>query len=275
MAVVLEVARRITVMDRGAIIAEGTPEEIETGSRSSAGVFGNVMLRLERINCFYGAVHVLKDVSLRVESGEIVGLLGRNGAGKTTTLKTILGLVKPRSGRIELDGSELTRLRAHDIPAAGHRVCAPGSGAVPPTQRGGELAYGPAGKGQRPQDARSCSEPLSRTDRAAAPASRDPERGEQQMLATARALCLEPKLLLLDEPSEGLMPSVVETLLETIVGLKEHGVSALLVEQKVEAALKVADRITFLENGAFQREATPEELSADPKLLHRYVGVRR
>ena len=233
------------------------------------------MLRLERINCFYGAVHVLKDVSLRVESGEIVGLLGRNGAGKTTTLKTILGLVKPRSGRIELDGSELTRLRAHDIPRLG-------------------IAYVPQGRGLFPQLSVEENLRMGLLVRDSGPKTLDrvlslfpvlTERlrqragtlsgGEQQMLATARALCLEPKLLLLDEPSEGLMPSVVETLLETIVGLKEHGVSALLVEQKVEAALKVADRITFLENGAFQREATPEELSADPKLFHRYVGVRR
>ena len=97
----------------------------------------------------------------------------------------------------------------------------------------------------------------------------------QQMLATARALCLGPKLLLLDEPSEGLMPSLVDTLLDTIEGLKAHGVAVLLVEQKVEAALKVSDRIAFLENGALRHEATPEELTADPEPLHRYVGVRR
>ena len=233
------------------------------------------MLRLERINCFYGAVQVLKDVSLRVEPGEIVGLLGRNGAGKTTTLKTILGLVKPRSGRIELDGSELTRLRAHEIPRLG-------------------IAYVPQGRGLFPQLSVEQNLRMGMLVRNSGPETLDrvlglfpvlTERlrqsagtlsgGEQQMLATARALCLEPKVLLLDEPSEGLMPSVVETLLETVVGLKAHGVSVLLVEQKVEAALKVANRIAFLENGAVQHEATPEELSADPEPLHRYVGVRR
>ena len=99
--------------------------------------------------------------------------------------------------------------------------------------------------------------------------------GEQQMLATARALCLEPRLILLDEPSEGLMPSLVDTLLETLAALKANGVAVLLVEQKVEAALRVADRVVFLENGALCHEATPEALAADPEPLYRYVGVRR
>ena len=95
------------------------------------------------------------------------------------------------------------------------------------------------------------------------------------MLAMARALCLEPKLLLLDEPSEGLMPTLVEKLLDSIVELKIYGVAVLLVEQKIEAALKVADRITFLENGAVRGEATPDDLAINPEPLHRYVGVRR
>jgi branched-chain amino acid transport system ATP-binding protein len=99
--------------------------------------------------------------------------------------------------------------------------------------------------------------------------------GQQQMLAMARALCLEPKLLLLDEPSEGLMPRLVEKLLNSIVELKVHGVAVLLVEQKIEAALKVADRITFLENGSVRGEATPDDLAFNPQPLLRYVGVRR
>ena len=99
--------------------------------------------------------------------------------------------------------------------------------------------------------------------------------GEQQMLATARALCLKPQLLLLDEPSEGLMPTVVATLLETVASLKEHGVGVLLVEQKVEAALQIADRIVFIENGSVAGEATPAELESDPEPLNKFVGVRR
>ena len=99
--------------------------------------------------------------------------------------------------------------------------------------------------------------------------------GEQQMLATARALCLEPKLLLLDEPSEGLMPSVVNAMLEMVAGLRASGVAVLLVEQKVDAALKVADRIVFMENGSIREETTPAALAADPEPLQRYVGVHR
>jgi branched-chain amino acid transport system ATP-binding protein len=233
------------------------------------------MLQLKRIDCYYGGVRVLKEVSLELAPGEILGLLGRNGAGKTTMLRTIMGLVKPRSGSIEFDGSELTRLPPHDIPRLG-------------------IAYVP--QGRRLFAGLSVEENLrmgllvrdSGPDRLAwvlglfpALTERLGQRagtlsgGEQQMLAMARALCLGPKLLLLDEPSEGLMPSLVDTLLDTIEGLKAHGVAVLLVEQKVEAALKVADRIAFLENGALRHEATPQALSADPEPLHRYVGVRR
>ncbi len=99
--------------------------------------------------------------------------------------------------------------------------------------------------------------------------------GEQQMLAMARALCIEPKVLLLDEPSEGLMPRIVQLLLDTVTRLKSQGVAVLLVEQKVEAALEVADRVAFIENGAIKHLSTPAALAADPEPLHRYVGVRR
>lgn len=233
------------------------------------------MLKLERIDCYYGGVQVLKGVSLQLGPGEILGLLGRNGAGKTTTLKTIMGLVRPRSGSIAFDGNELTRLAPHDIPRLG-------------------IAYVP--QGRRLFAGLSVEENLrmgllvrdSGPDTLAwvlglfpALAERLRQRagtlsgGEQQMLATARALCLGPKLLLLDEPSEGLMPGLVDTLLDTIEGLKARGVAVLLVEQKVEAALRVADRIAFLENGVLRHEATPQELRADPEPLHRYLGVRR
>lgn len=233
------------------------------------------MLQLNDINCFYGAVQVLRDVSFGVGEGEIVGLLGRNGAGKTTTLRTIMGQIKPRSGTITLGQSELTQMSPHDVPKLG-------------------VAYVPQGRrlfsGMSVEEnlrmgllARESGEETLEWVLSLFPVLTERMRqragtlsgGEQQMLATARALCLKPQLLLLDEPSEGLMPTVVTTLLETVAGLKEHGVGVLLVEQKVEAALKIADRIVFIENGSVVSEATPAELDIDPEPLNRYVGIRR
>ncbi len=233
------------------------------------------MLRLERIDCYYGGVQVLKDVSLDVAPGEILGLLGRNGAGKTTMLRTIMGQIRPRSGRIEFDGRELTALDPHMIPRHGIAYVPQGRRLFAQLSVEENLRMGLLAGGGGPDT-------LGRvlglfpvlTERLRQRAG-TLSGGEQQMLATARALCLGPKLLLLDEPSEGLMPSLVAKLMDTIGGLKAHGVAVLLVEQKVEAALKVADRIAFLENGSVRHQATPRELTADPEPLHRFVGVRR
>ena len=233
------------------------------------------MLRLENVDCHYGAVRVLKGVSLGVGAGEIVALLGRNGAGKTTVLRAVMGQIRPRAGRIEMDGDELTALAPHDVAGLGIAYVPQGRRlfvglSVEENLRMGLLAR------------RSGEDTLDRVlDLFPVLTERLRQRagtlsgGEQQMLATARALCLDPRLLLLDEPSEGLMPTVVATLLDTVAGLKDRGVGVLLVEQKVEAALQVADRVVFIENGAVAGEATPEELDADPRPLHRYVGVRR
>ena len=232
------------------------------------------MLKLEEVDSYYGGVRVLTGVSLEIAAGEIVALLGRNGAGKTTTLKSIMGLVKPRAGSIVLDGDDLTQISPHNVPKLG-------------------VAYVPQGRGLFP---RLSVEENLRMGMLVRNSSRDTydwalslfpvltERlrqragtlsgGEQQMLATARALCLGPKILLLDEPSEGLMPRVINQLMEAVSGLKARGMSVLLVEQKIEAALKVADRIVFLEHGVIRHEALPEELEADHEPLHRYLGVR-
>ena len=233
------------------------------------------MLQLDNINCYYGAVQVLKDVSFGVAAGEIVGLLGRNGAGKTTTLRTIIGQIKPRYGSVKLNDSELTSLPPHEIPKLGiahvpqgRRLFAGMS--VEENLRMGLLARD---SGQDTLDWVLSLFPIL-TERMRQRAG-TLSGGEQQMLATARALCLKPELLLLDEPSEGLMPSVIATLLDTVAGLKAHGVGVLLVEQKVEAVLQIADRIVFIENGSVASESTPANLESDPEPLHRYVGVRR
>ena len=231
------------------------------------------MLRLDEVDCHYGAVQALRAVSLAVAPGEILGLLGRNGAGKTTTLKAVMGLVEVRAGSIALDGREISRLAAHEVPGLGVAYVPQGRGlfsglSVEDNLRMGLLA---GGRGGETRERVLDLFPIlrERLEQRAGTLS----GGEQQMLATARALCLEPRLLLLDEPSEGLMPSVVNAMLDIVAGLKKSGVAVLLVEQKVDAALKICDRVAFIENGAVREETTPVRLADDPAPLARYVGV--
>jgi branched-chain amino acid transport system ATP-binding protein len=233
------------------------------------------MLTVDAIDCYYGDVRVLQEVSLTLAPGEIVGLLGRNGAGKTTTLRAIMGLVRPRAGGVRLDGAELTRLRPHDIPKLGIAYVPQGRRLFPFLTVAENLRMGllVRGGGAETLDSVLGLFPVLRErlrQRAGTLSG-----GEQQMLATARALCAQPRLLLLDEPTEGLMPALVQRLLETIRGLKARGVGVLLVEQRIEAALRVVDRVVLLETGRVRHEATPAELASNPEVLLRYVGVRR
>jgi branched-chain amino acid transport system ATP-binding protein len=233
------------------------------------------MLEVQGIDCFYGRVQVLRGLSLAVAAGEVLCLLGRNGAGKTTALKAIMGLVRPRSGRILLDGIDLAALPAHEVPKRG-------------------VAYVP--QGRRLFAELTVRENLeigvmTRNSGAAAlervlqlfPALRDRLRqragtlsgGEQQMLAMARALCIEPRVMLLDEPTEGLMPSMIAKIRDSVRELRAGGVATILVEQRVDAVLPVADRVAFLETGRLRAVLDVDELRGDPSLLHRYVGVGR
>jgi branched-chain amino acid transport system ATP-binding protein len=233
------------------------------------------MLTLSGIDCDYGEVRVLHGVSLAVAPGEIVGLLGRNGAGKTTTLRAIMGSVRPRAGSIRLDEIELTALRPHEIPKRGVAYVPQGRRLFPSLTVAENLRMGLLVRGG---DAGTLEEVL-----ALFPVLRERLRqragtlsgGEQQMLATARALCARPRVLLLDEPTEGLMPALVQRLLETIRALKARAVGVLLVEQRIDAALKVVDRVILMETGRVRHEATPAALASNPEVLLRYVGVRR
>jgi branched-chain amino acid transport system ATP-binding protein len=232
-------------------------------------------LRLDRVNCYYGGVHVLRDVSLRLAAGEVLGFLGRNGAGKSTTLRAIMGLVRARSGSITLDAAELARLPPDEIPRRGIAYVPQGRRLFPDLTVAENLRMGLLVRG----GAEETLEPVLDLF----PVLRERLRqragtlsgGEQQMLATARALCARPTLLLMDEPTEGLMPMLVDRLLGTVTALRARGVGVLLVEQKVDAVLRVADRVAVIEHGRIVREATPAELSAEPEVLLRHVGVRR
>lgn len=232
-------------------------------------------LRVEHVHCAWGPVPVLRDVSLTVEAGQVVGLLGRNGAGKTTTLRVIMGLVRPLSGRVTLGGVELTRLPPHAVPRRGLAWVPQGRRLFPHLTVAENLRMGLLVRGAGRQTLEGVLElfPVLR-DRLGQRAG-TLSGGEQQMLATARALCARPAFLLMDEPTEGLMPALVERVLDTVVTLRRQGVGVLLVEQKVDAVLRVADRVVLMEGGRVVHEDTPEVLAAQPELLFRHVGVRR
>jgi branched-chain amino acid transport system ATP-binding protein len=234
------------------------------------------MLRVDDVDAFYGLSHVLRGVSLQVGAGEAVALLGRNGAGKTTTLKTVMGVVRARRGRITWQGEDITTLPPY-------RIVQSGIGYVPEERRifpnltvlenlkmarltidGGRrmdayldrvLALFPPLKARLGNKGRNLS------------------GGEQQMLTMARSLGTEPKLLLIDEPTEGLMPAFVETIGETIVAIQRQGVAVLLVEQNTRLALGATQRVYFLEKGAIRHEGRSADLQQDHALRQRYLGV--
>ncbi len=231
------------------------------------------MLEVEDIDGAYAEVQVLRGVSLRVRPGEVLCLLGRNGAGKTTTLRAIMGLVRPRRGRISLDGVVLSQLPAHEVPRHGIGYVPQGRHLFSELTVAENLEIGLMARDKGPSTREKVLQlfPILR-DRLQQRAE-TLSGGEQQMLAIARALCLEPSILLLDEPTEGLMPSMITHIFDTVRTLRDVGVGILLVEQRVEAVLAIATRVSFIENGVSRETLTPAELRADRSPLLRYVGV--
>jgi branched-chain amino acid transport system ATP-binding protein len=211
------------------------------------------------------------DLSLR--EGEVLCLLGRNGAGKTTTLKAIMGLMRARAGSIRLGDTELTRLPAHEVPKAGIAYVPQGRRLFAEMTVAENIEIGLNARGKGASVRERVLDLFPRLRERLKQRSGTLSGGEQQMLAMARALCLEPKVLLLDEPTEGLMPSMIAKIRETVAGLSAMGVSTVLVEQRVDAVLPVANRIAFIENGRNRETVSVEALRADPSAVNRYVGV--
>ena len=232
------------------------------------------MLSVESVTSGYGSTTVLRDFSLAVSGGEILCLLGRNGAGKTTALKTVMGLVRPSAGRIVVDGADISALPAEAAPRHGIGYVPQGRRLFAELTVAENLQIGlMAGRGDT----------AGRRDKALAlfPALRERldqrsgtlSGGEQQMLAIARALCLEPRVILLDEPTEGLMPAMIARIREVVNELRSQGVAVVLVEQRVDAVLQIADRVLFVENGRSRDEVSAAALREDSDLLRRFVGV--
>ncbi len=234
-----------------------------------------VLLALENVNVFYGAIHALRDVSLTVRAGEVVTLLGANGAGKSTTLRAITGLLAPTSGRITFDGTDITGSAAHKLVARGVSMAPEGRGVFANLTVLENLemgAYLTKDKAVIKRDLERGFVLFPRLKERIKQRAGTLSGGEQQMLAIARALMSHPKLLLLDEPSLGLAPIVCQTIFNTIDGIKAEGTTVLLVEQNANAALKHSDRGYVLETGAVIFEGTAAEMASDPRVREAYLG---
>ena len=230
-----------------------------------------MILEVRRVDAFYGLGHILHGLSLEVGEGEVVALLGRNGAGKTTTLRCITGLTPPRKGEIRYKGRDIAGTEPH-------RVSQMGIALVPETrgifsylscQENLAIARRPASRWQMD----TVLERFPRLKERLGHKGRELSGGEQQMLAIARALLTGPELLLLDEPSQGLAPLVVNAVMDTIRSLKAERVSMLLVEQNAEMALRLADRVYVIDHGTVVFEGTPDALRADRQVTSTYLGV--
>jgi branched-chain amino acid transport system ATP-binding protein len=234
------------------------------------------MLDLEDLHVRYGNVRALQGVSLTVAQGELVALIGSNGAGKTTVLRTVSGLLRASQGRIAFEGADITRAPTDRIVALGISHCPEGRRIFGGLSVGENLRLGAVAQRDKQAAAADLDMVLTlfpllrqRLDQAGGTLS----GGEQQMLAIARALMSRPRLLLLDEPSLGLAPLMVERIFDTIAALKRQGRTILLVEQNVHHALDIADRAYVLETGRITLDGPAEVLRRDPKVEQSYLGV--
>jgi branched-chain amino acid transport system ATP-binding protein len=230
------------------------------------------LLEVNGLNAYYGDSHILFDVSLRVEQNEVVGLLGRNGAGKSTTLKSLMGVVTPRAGSVKFDGVEIAGRKSHAIAVAGMQLVHEDrrifgsldveenlvlAGLTAPNKWPLERIY----------------EMFPRLAERRRSRGTDLSGGEQQMLAIARALVRDPKLILLDEPFEGLAPVIVRDLMAACRKLVEAGQTIVLVEQNLAATLALASRAYIINNGHIVHEGPAAEIKANPQVLQRHLGV--
>ena len=234
------------------------------------------MLEVENIHTYYGNIHALKGVSLTVDKGEIVTLIGGNGAGKSTTLRTITGIMKPLEGQVKLEGEDLAPFKAHEIVYKGIAMVPEGRRIFARLSVAENLEMGAYSRNNKPEIASDLDRVYSlfprlkeRRDQVAGTLS----GGEQQMLATGRALMARPRLLLMDEPSMGLAPVLVELIFDTIKRINEEGTTVLLVEQNALMALSIANRAYVLQTGEIVLHDKAENLQTNEMIQKAYLGM--
>ena len=230
------------------------------------------LLEVNGLNTYYGDSHILFNVSLNVERKEVVALLGRNGAGKSTTLKSLMGVVSPRAGSIVLDGAQIAGKKSHVIAQAGMQLVHEDRrifGSLNVEEN--IMLAGLSAPNRWPLERVYVMFPRLKERRTSR--GTDLSGGEQQMLAIARALVREPKILLLDEPFEGLAPIIVRDLLATCRKLAQAGQTILIVEQNISAAMTLADRVYVIRNGHIVEALTARAVREQPEVLHRHLGV--
>ena len=230
------------------------------------------LLEVNALNSYYGDSHILFDVSLRVERNEVVALLGRNGAGKSTTLKSLMGVVTPRTGSVKLDGIDLAGRKSHRIAQAGMQLVHEERRIFGSLNVEENLVIAGLTASERWPLGR-IYEMFPRLRERRTNRGTDLSGGEQQMLAIARALVRDPKILLLDEPFEGLAPIIVRDLMKVCRDLAAAGQTIVLVEQNLAATLALAQRVYIINNGHLVHEGPAEEIKARPEVLQRYLGV--
>ena len=233
------------------------------------------MLKVTDLNVFYGPIHALKGISLEVNDGEIVTLIGSNGAGKSTTLNTITGLVKAASGSIQLDGTEIANMAPHKIVQLGISLSPEGREVFPALTVEENLRLGAftrSSKGEIEANYQRAYDLFPRLKERIKQTAGTLSGGEQQMLAIGRALMCKPRLLLLDEPSLGLAPNLVELIFELIVRINKTGITILLIEQNANMALQIADQGFVLETGTITLSGEARQLRTNDAIRRAYLG---
>ena len=223
------------------------------------------LLAVEEIHTYYGEAHILQGVSLTVAEGEVVTLIGRNGAGKTTTLRSIMGIARPRQGRVRLRGDDVTALGTHEIARRGIAWIPEERRVLPNLTVLENLRLGMLGT----RGKNGGSDVLERIDHR----GRFLSGGEQQMLAIARGLVSRPSVMLVDEPTEGLAPLLVQNLTHILGAINRQGTTILLVEQTLEVAMALSHRLYVMDQGRIQFEGTPDTLRRDPTIQQRFLEI--
>jgi len=230
-------------------------------------------LEVQGLTAGYGPVTVLRGVDFFAGSGQITCLMGRNGVGKSTFLKALMGLIATREGTVSLDGRALDGLPAHEVPKHGLAYVPQGRRLFGPLTVAENLAIGGLVRGNESATLVRVLTLFPRLRERLTQTAQTLSGGEQQMLAIARALCLQPKVLLLDEPTEGLQPSMISLIQEAVLTLRAEGVAVVLVEQRVDAVLKLADSVAFMSAGRIEKSILAKDLRADATEFRTYVGV--